>query len=99
MMHQGHRLPLRRGPQTVALFPKRDVSVHTKVRRRRGPRHYSYQESGGSNVAAMSRIYHIAVRADWERALADGAYTRSSVDKTLAEEGFIHASQESQVAR
>ncbi len=46
----------------------------------------------------VSRIYHIAVRADWERALADGAYTRSSVDKTLAEEGFIHASQEAQVA-
>ncbi|HVT70039.1 MAG TPA: DUF952 domain-containing protein [Trebonia sp.] len=47
----------------------------------------------------MSRIYHIAVRADWERARADGVYTRSSVDKTPAEEGFIHASQASQVAR
>jgi glutathione S-transferase len=44
-------------------------------------------------------IYHIAIRADWERALADGEYTRSSVDRTLAEEGFIHASQASQVAR
>ena len=43
-------------------------------------------------------IYHIATRADWERALADGEYTRSSVDKTLAEEGFIHASQATQVA-
>ena len=50
-------------------------------------------------MARVSRIYHIAVRADWERALTDGFYTRSSVDKTLAEEGFIHASQESQVAR
>jgi uncharacterized protein (DUF952 family) len=44
-------------------------------------------------------IYHIATRADWERARADGEYTRSSVDKTLAEEGFIHASQASQVTR
>jgi glutathione S-transferase len=44
-------------------------------------------------------IYHIATRADWERALADGEYTRSSVDKSLADEGFIHASQASQVAR
>jgi uncharacterized protein (DUF952 family) len=44
-------------------------------------------------------IYHIATRADWERALADGEYTTSSVGKTLAEEGFIHASQASQVAR
>jgi uncharacterized protein (DUF952 family) len=59
----------------------------------------SYRERGGSNVAGVTRIYHIATRADWEQALADGAYTRSSVDKTLAEEGFIHASQASQVAR
>jgi uncharacterized protein (DUF952 family) len=44
-------------------------------------------------------IYHIATSADWERALADGEYTRSTVDKTLAEEGFIHASQAAQVAR
>ena len=43
-------------------------------------------------------IYHIATLADWERARADGEYTRSSVDKTLAEEGFIHASQAPQVA-
>ena len=43
-------------------------------------------------------IYHIATHADWERARADGEYTRSSVDKTLAEEGFIHASQAPQVA-
>ncbi len=50
-------------------------------------------------MTGVSRIYHIAVRADWERALADGAYTTSTVDKTLAEEGFIHASAASQVAR
>jgi uncharacterized protein (DUF952 family) len=46
-----------------------------------------------------SVIYHIATLADWETALADGEYTRSSIGKTLAEEGFIHASQASQVAR
>jgi uncharacterized protein (DUF952 family) len=50
-------------------------------------------------VTGVSRIYHIAIRADWEQARADGVYTRSSVDKTLAEEGFIHASQASQVTR
>jgi glutathione S-transferase len=49
-------------------------------------------------VAAVSRIYHIATRADWERATAAGEYTTSSVGTTLAEEGFIHASQASQVA-
>jgi uncharacterized protein (DUF952 family) len=43
-------------------------------------------------------IYHIATRADWEHALKDGEYTRSSLDKTLAQEGFIHASQAAQVA-
>jgi uncharacterized protein (DUF952 family) len=63
-------------------------------------RRVSYHESDGSNVIGVSSIiYHIATRADWERARADGEYTRSSVDKTLAEEGFIHASQASQVTR
>jgi uncharacterized protein (DUF952 family) len=50
-------------------------------------------------VAGVSRIYHIARAADWERAQADGVYTTSSVGRTLAEEGFIHASQASQVTR
>jgi len=60
----------------------------------------SYRDLRGSNVAGVSSvIYHIATRADWERAVKDGVYTRSSVDKTLAEEGFIHASQASQVSR
>ena len=50
-------------------------------------------------MTGVSRIYHIATRADWTAAQADGVYTRSSVDKTLAEEGFIHASQAPQVTR
>jgi glutathione S-transferase len=59
----------------------------------------SYHKPDDSNLAAVSGlIYHIARRADWERARADGEYTRSTVDKTLAEEGFIHASQAPQVA-
>jgi len=71
------------------------------VRRRPAdaPHRVSYHEIGGSNLARVSSvIYHIATRADWERARAEGEYTRSSVDKTLAEEGFIHASQSAQVA-
>lgn len=55
------------------------------------------RRGAGSNVAGV--IYHIAARTDWEHALTSGEYTRSTVDKTLAEEGFIHASQASQVAR
>jgi len=59
-----------------------------------------YRDLRGSNVAGVSSvIYHIATRADWEQAVKDGEYTRSSVDKTLAEEGFIHASQAAQVSR
>jgi uncharacterized protein (DUF952 family) len=50
-------------------------------------------------VSGVSRIFHIATRGDWDQARAVGAYTRSSVGKTLAEEGFIHASQVSQVTR
>jgi len=60
----------------------------------------SYHATDDSNLTSVSGlIYHIATRADWERARADGQYTRSTVDKTLGEEGFIHASQASQVAR
>jgi uncharacterized protein (DUF952 family) len=50
-------------------------------------------------VARVSLIYHIADRAEWDLARASGQYTRSSADKTLAQEGFIHASQAAQVAR
>ena len=42
-------------------------------------------------------IYHIATAAAWARAQADGQYTMSTLDRTLAEEGFIHASAASQV--
>jgi uncharacterized protein (DUF952 family) len=42
------------------------------------------------------RIFHIATRADWACALASGGYTTSTLGRTLAEEGFIHASREDQ---
>lgn len=40
----------------------------------------------------MSRIFHIATLADWEAAQRSGSYTTSTLGRTLAEEGFIHAS-------
>lgn len=46
----------------------------------------------------MSVIYHIATVADWEQARGNGEYTTSSRGRTLAEEGFIHASTAGQVA-
>lgn len=42
-------------------------------------------------------IYHLAVRAEWDRAVTDGHYRRSTIDTTLDDEGFIHASFAEQV--
>ncbi len=46
----------------------------------------------------MTFIYHIAAAADWARARRDGQYTTSTRGRSLAEEGFIHASAAGQVA-
>ena len=43
------------------------------------------------------RIFHVATLADWRRTLESGTYTTSTVGRTLAEEGFIHASRREQV--
>jgi uncharacterized protein (DUF952 family) len=48
-------------------------------------------------MAPPERIFHIATAADWRRALETGSYTTSTVGRTLAEEGFIHASRRDQV--
>jgi glutathione S-transferase len=42
------------------------------------------------------RIFHVATLADWERARATGRYATSTLGRTLAEEGFIHASRADQ---
>ena len=44
-------------------------------------------------------IYHITGAADWERARAAGEYLLSTRGKSLADEGFIHASTAQQVAQ
>jgi uncharacterized protein (DUF952 family) len=41
----------------------------------------------------MPRIFHIATVADWDQARRQGLYTTSTRGRTLAEEGFIHASR------
>jgi glutathione S-transferase len=45
----------------------------------------------------VTLIYHIAAAADWAQARRDGQYTMSTRGRTLAEEGFIHASTAEQV--
>jgi glutathione S-transferase len=42
-------------------------------------------------------IFHIADEADWYRAAAIGAYTRSTRGLSLDDVGFIHCSYEHQV--
>jgi uncharacterized protein (DUF952 family) len=41
----------------------------------------------------VPRIFHLATEADWRAAQASGSYTTSTRGRTLAEEGFIHASR------
>lgn len=41
----------------------------------------------------MARIFHIATVGDWESARRSGSYTTSTRGRTLAQEGYIHASR------
>ena len=45
----------------------------------------------------MPIIYHIATADDWLQAVRDGEYTTSTIGRTLAQEGFLHASTAGQV--
>jgi uncharacterized protein (DUF952 family) len=45
------------------------------------------------------KIFHIALESDWREARRTGEYTTSTLGRSLAEEGFIHASREDQVKR
>ena len=42
------------------------------------------------------QIFHLALVSDWDAAQRSGAYTVSTFGRTLAEEGFIHASRADQ---
>ena len=42
-------------------------------------------------------LHHLALAGEWDAAVAAGAYERSTVGRSLAEEGFIHCSFASQV--
>jgi len=42
-------------------------------------------------------LFHLALRAEWARARTAGSYDRSTIDRSLAEEGFIHCSFAEQV--
>jgi len=40
---------------------------------------------------ATERLFHLALRRDWEAAQEAGEYQVSTRGRTLAEEGFLHA--------
>ena len=44
----------------------------------------------------MPTIFHLALASEWAQAQATGSYTTSTRGRTLAEEGFIHASRADQ---
>jgi glutathione S-transferase len=46
----------------------------------------------------MEAIFHIARQREWEQAILDGEYRRSTRDRSLDDEGFIHCSTREQVA-
>src|SRR5581483_5801862 len=45
----------------------------------------------------MDTLYHIALATQWAQAQRDGEYRMSTRGRTLAAEGYIHASTASQV--
>lgn len=47
--------------------------------------------------ADLPDLYHLAVDAEWVKAIESGAYRRSTIDLSLEEEGYIHASLAEQV--
>ena len=44
------------------------------------------------------RVFHLAVAAEWEAALAGARYETSTLGRTVTEEGFTHCSHAHQVA-
>ncbi len=52
----------------------------------------------GGAQPVPERIHHLAIAAEWDAAVArGGSYERSTVDTSLADEGFIHCSLAEQV--
>jgi glutathione S-transferase len=50
-----------------------------------------------SDVAAVDRIYHLALEDEWRAAERAGDYRRSTLEESLDDVGFIHCSFATQV--
>ena len=51
----------------------------------------------GSVPGSGADLFHLALADEWEQARSTGTYQRSTVGRSLAEEGFIHCSFAAQV--
>jgi uncharacterized protein (DUF952 family) len=51
----------------------------------------------GAVTDLPDRIYHLAAADEWDAAQAAGDYRRSTADRSLEQEGFIHCSTAAQV--
>lgn len=49
------------------------------------------------SVDGDSRIHHVTAPATWERAVAEGTFTESTLDRSLEDEGFIHCCDPAQL--
>jgi uncharacterized protein (DUF952 family) len=55
------------------------------------------RDEGQGALGPDEHVFHIALAGDWERAVAAGDYRTSTIGRSLAEEGFIHASRRHQL--
>lgn len=51
------------------------------------------------SASCSNRLFHAALPGEWAAAQVAGVYDRSTRGRSVAEEGFIHASYENQVER
>ncbi|KGN37831.1 DUF952 domain-containing protein [Knoellia subterranea] len=48
-------------------------------------------------MSATPVIFHVTAPETWERAVAEGTFTESTLGRSLEEEGFIHCCDEEQL--
>lgn len=54
-------------------------------------------DAGGAVPGGAVPLFHLALGGEWAAAVDSGVYDRSTVGRSLAEEGFIHCSFAEQV--
>ena len=96
-----HRVPYR--PRRVVARISRYEDVAIEGLRQAFLDHVTMTAVGRETHRSVERvsprdIFHITTDADWARAQAEGAYSASTRELTLAQVGFVHCAFEEQVA-